>query len=73
MVGDGDLPAARDHEERTGTLDAVVGGERLLGADHGRGAEQIVPDQLDHVAADAAGRVPAHYRLGVAGRKKKGG
>ena len=73
VARDRDALAAGDHVERTGTFDAMVGGQQLLAPDHDRGAQQIVADQLDDVAADPAGRAAAHHRVGVARCKNKGG
>src|SRR5205085_1461625 len=68
----GNAAAPRDHEERSAALDAMIGGQELLAPDHGRRAQKIMADQLDDVAADRTGALPAHHRMRVAGTKKKG-
>jgi hypothetical protein len=70
---DRDLFTARNHEEGSGTLDAMIRGEKLLAPDHRCGAQQVMPHQLDNVAADSACRTAAHYRLCFVETKKKGG
>jgi hypothetical protein len=55
MARDSDPLAAGHHVKRTGTFDTVIGGKELLAPYNGCGAQQIMPDHLDDVAADSAG------------------
>ena len=69
----GDLTTARDNVERSGTFNAMVRGEQLLATDHGCGAQQVMANKLNDVAADSAsGTCRASPRMGIATAQNKG-
>jgi hypothetical protein len=73
VARDSDLLAARHDEEGAGTFDAVIGGKKLLSADHGCGAQQVLADELDDVAADSPRMGAAHHGIRTAGTQNESG
>jgi hypothetical protein len=73
MARDGDPLAACHDKERAGTFDTMIGGEELLAADHGCGAQQVMADKLHDVSTDSPGVATPHHSIGAAGTQNESG
>jgi hypothetical protein len=51
----------------------MVGGEELLAADHGCGAQQVMAHKLHDVATDSPGVATPHHSIGAAGTQNESG